>query len=229
MDEIPLIPGWNLLSIPEEPADSDPAVVLGSIGGAYSQVFAYDACDSADPWKLYDPNDPAASDLAASDHRIGFWIDSTLPVELIPDGALPASTTFELCAGWNPIGFPAGQVRHVRSALQSIEGKYLRLFGFDPLGPGDPWEFYDVAVPEWANDLDSMRPGRGYWILATEDATLELVNQGPAPSVAILAPQDLDVVTEPTEVAGTITSDLLESWTLSYRLIGEPDWIELAA
>ena len=43
--------------------------MLAANGGAYAKVWAYDACDPADPWKLYDPNDPAASDLAAIDHR----------------------------------------------------------------------------------------------------------------------------------------------------------------
>ena len=90
LDQIPLVPGWNLLSIPEEPADPDPAVVLAPIAGAYNQVFAYDACDPVDSWKLYDPADPAASDLVTLDHTIGWWIDATQPVDLPSDGTLPA-------------------------------------------------------------------------------------------------------------------------------------------
>ncbi len=99
---------------------------------AYAQVAAYDACEPADPWKLYDPNDPVASDLTAIDHRVGFWIEATSAIDLPSDGTLPATTTFELCTGWNLIGFPAGQARHPRNALQSIEGKYVRAF-MEPL------------------------------------------------------------------------------------------------
>ena len=86
LDYVPLIPGWNLVSLPDEPADPDPAAVLAAIGGAYTKVSAYDACDPADPWKLYDPNDPAASDLAVLDHRTGFWIEATSAVDLPSDG-----------------------------------------------------------------------------------------------------------------------------------------------
>jgi RHS repeat-associated protein len=227
LEEIPLIPGWNLVSLPEEPADPDPAAVLAAIGGAFTEVSVHDACDPADPWKLYDPSDPAASDLTALDHRTGFWIEATSPVALPSDGTLPATTTIELCAGWNLIGMPIGQPRHVRSVLHPIEGKYVRVFGYDASTPDQLWEGFDVQAPYWANNLDYLLPGRGYWVLVTEDVTLVVVNQGPEPTVAIASPQDLDVVTEPTEVLGTVASGLLESWTLSYRLIGEPEWVEI--
>ncbi len=76
-EEIPLLAGWNLISIPEEPADPDPAVVFANLAGQLAKVEAFDACDTADPWKVYDPADPAASNLAAADHRIGIWIKAT--------------------------------------------------------------------------------------------------------------------------------------------------------
>ncbi|MCP3936634.1 MAG: RHS repeat-associated core domain-containing protein, partial [Actinomycetia bacterium] len=226
LEQVPLVPGWNLVSLPEEPGDSDPAAVLSAIGG-YAQVSAYDACDPSDPWKLYDPNDPMASDLAAIDHRIGLWIEATSAVDLPSDGTLPATTTFELCTGWNLIGFPAGQPRHVRSVLHPIEGKVVRVFGYDASTPDQLWQGFDVQAPYWANNLDYMLPGRGYMVLVTEDVTLEVANQGPEPTVAISAPQDLAVVTELTAVVGEVASDLLSSWALSYRLIGEAEWIEI--
>jgi hypothetical protein len=229
LDYVPLVPGWNLVSLPDEPADPDPAAVLAAIGGAYTKVSAYDACDPADPWKLYDPNDPAASDLAVLDHRTGFWIEATSAVDLPSDGTLPAATTFELCTGWNLIGMPIGQRRHVRSVLHPIEGKYVRVFGYDATDPQDPWEIYDVAVPDWANDLELMLPGRGYWVLVTEDTTLEIRNLGAAPTVTITAPSDLAVITDPTDVFGTVWSEILDSWSLAYRQIGESEWIEIAA
>ena len=167
LDQIPLLAGWNLVSLPEEPADPDPAAVLAAIGGAYAKVSAHDACDAADPWKLYDPNDPAASDLTVLDHRRGFWIEATSAVDLPSDGTLPATTTFELCTGWNLIGMPIGQPRHVRSVLHPIEGKYVRVFGYDASTPDQLWEGFDVQAPYWANNLDYLLPGRGYWVLAS--------------------------------------------------------------
>jgi len=229
LEEIPFAPGWNLLSIPEEPADTSPAAVLEAVGRAYTHAIAYDACDAADPWKLYDPADPAASDLTAIETTLGFWIEATLPVDLPSQGTLPPSTSIRLCAGWNLIGFPAAQARPVRNALASIEGKYLRVFGYKAFAAEDPWDGFDVSFPEWGNDLKILQPGRGYWVLVTEDVTLEIANEGPAPTVALSVPEDLDVVTSPTQVIGTVTSPTLERWTLSYRAIGEDQWIGIAS
>ncbi|MCP3999051.1 MAG: hypothetical protein GY722_28910, partial [bacterium] len=226
--DIALLAGLNLVSLPEEPADPDPAAVFAAVAGQIGKVTAYDACDPADPWKAYDPADPAASDLVAVDHKIGLWVKATAAAVLPSEGTLPATTTIELCEGWNLIGFPAGQPRHPHAALASIAGKWQRIFAYDAFDPEDPWEYFDPAVPDWANDLRLMVPGRGYWVLASEAVTLEIRNQGPPPAVSIASPADLAVVTEPTEILGTVESDLLESWTLTSVPVGDGDPVTLA-
>ena len=218
-----LIPGWNLGSVQNEPVDKSPSAVFSSISGQFTRVFAYDACTPGDPWKVYDPADAAGSDLTQVDQRIGFWAEMSAPAAMPNPGTLADETAIHLCPGWNLIGFPAEQPRPVRTALSSIEGKYTRVFGFDPADSADPWEFYDVAVPSWANDLDLMQPGRGYWVLATAEADLTISNDGAEPEVALTAPADLAVVTAPTEVRGTVTSDRLKIWALSYRGHGESE------
>ena len=102
-----LLPGPNLVSIPNPPADPDPAAVLAPIAGQYATVFAYDGCDAADPWKVYDPADPPGSDLAAIDHKLGLWVDATAATSLPSPGSQPAVTQIDLCTGWNLIGYPA--------------------------------------------------------------------------------------------------------------------------
>ncbi len=227
-EQIPLLAGLNLISIPEEPADTDPAAVFAAVAGQLGKVTAHDACDLADPWKVYDPAAPAASDLTVVDHKIGMWVSATGAAALPSDGILPATTTIELCEGWNLIGFPTGEPRHPHAALSSIAGKWQRIFGYDAFDSEDPWEVFSVDVPDWANDLQVMQPGRGYWILANEAVTLEIRNEGPQPTVAIAAPADLAGVTEPTAILGTVESDRLESWTLTSRPIGDGDAITLA-
>ena len=226
-EEIPLLPGFNLISLPEEPAGADPAVIFVALGGQLERVETYDTCDTSDPEKVYDPTDPAASDLTVVDHRVGLWVAPTTATVLPSDGTLPASTSIDLCVGWNLIGFPAGEARHPLVALSSIAGKWDRLFGYDAFDSEDPWEIFDPVVPAWANDLRMMQPGRGYWLLVNEATTLTLTNQGPPPTVSITAPVDLAVVTEPTEIIGTVASDRLDSWTLSYRAIGEGEALTL--
>ncbi|MCP4117408.1 MAG: hypothetical protein GY737_18845, partial [Desulfobacteraceae bacterium] len=194
-DQIPLLAGWNLISLPEEPPDPVPATVLAAVASDLYKAEAFDACDLADSWKYYDPADPAASSLIAIDHTMGLWVKATAATLLPVAGTLPATTTIELCEGWNLIGFPAGQPRHPHAALASIAGKWQRVFGYDASDPGDTWEFFDPAIPDWANDLRMMHPGRGYWVLTTEAVTLEIRNQGPPPTVAIASPADLAVIT----------------------------------
>lgn len=165
-------PGWHLVSLPEQPASTDPAVVLASIAGQYARVYTFDGCDAADPWKLYDPADPAASDLVAIDHTMGLWIEMTAPGTLEVEGTRPERTDIPLCRGWNLVGYPQAMALPLKGAFQSIEGQYDRVFAWDPTNVEDPWAFFDVDAPEWANYLRTLRPGSGYWVHATEDTTL---------------------------------------------------------
>ncbi len=228
IEEIPLLAGLNLVSIPEEPADTDPAAVFAAVSGELSTVVAAATCSARGPWLTYDPADSAASDLTAVDHRIGMWVSMSVAAALPSDGTLPATTTIEMCEGWNLIGFPTAEPRHPHVALASIAGKWERIFGYDAFDSDDPWEVFSVDVPDWANDLRMMKPGRGYWVLATEDVTLEIRNEGPPPIVAIASPADLAVVTEPTEIIGTVESDRLASWTLTARPVDDGDAVHLA-
>ena len=179
------------------------------IAGQVAAVYAYDNCDPADPWKVYDPADPAGSDLTAVDHTDGLWVAATASTTLPIAGTQPPTTDIPLCAGWNLVGYPLAQERPVTSALASITDRLVRVYGYDAADPADPWEVYDPAVPFWANDLTVMQPGRGYWILVSADTVLQYSNQGPPPAVDLLSPADLAEVTAPSAVTGTVTSDLL--------------------
>jgi len=203
--------------------------VLDPIAGAVARVYAFDACDPGDPWKLYDPADPGTSDLAAISPSIGFWLEGSAGATLPEAGPEPVETSISLCAGWNLIGFPASSPRPVAAALASIAGQYLRVFAFDPTDPEDPWEVFDPAVPAWVDDLAELRPGRGYWIYATEATTLTISNASDGPTVAILDPVDLDEVTAPSDVVGTVRSPSLAGWELGFRAEGDATWIPIAA
>lgn len=219
-DAISLLSGWNLISLPKQPDSVDPPAVLASISGSYNVAHAYDAC-SSDPWRTYDPAAPAESSLTAIDHRIGFWVRTTATASLAVSGTEPAETSIQLCQGWNLIGYPLSQPRPVLAALSSIAGRFQRVYGWDPADPADPWEVFDVAVPTWANDLELMQPGRGYWIYATADTTLVMSNAGLPPEVELTSPAHASAVTAPTDVIGTVRSNLLESWKLAWRFKGD--------
>lgn len=225
---IPLVPGWNLVSIPEEPADPDPAVVLAGISGAYDEVWAYDGCDQGDPWQRYAPADPGGSDLAAIDHRRGLWIHATAPATLTTIGTVPVAPQLPVCAGWNLIGHPRDLALPVKGNLIAIDGQYTRVYGWDPADPGDPWAVHDPAAPGWTRDLAQMAPGAGYWLLATADTTLTFGAPDPPPVIGGLNVAEGDTFTAPFDVAGNVTADGEVTWELQYRRKDGTGWTTFA-
>lgn len=229
IDEIPLLPGWNLISIPQEQVDTDPATVLASIAGSYSRVYAYDNCDTVDPWKIYDPNDLAGSDLTAIDNTMGLWVEMASAASLSISGSVPSSTDIPLCTGWNLIGYPVEQELLVAGALNSIDGRYDRLFGYEVSDIDDYWEVHSVGFPDYANDLQLMKPTRGYWIRATENATLTLAGPPSPLEVEIFTPKEDAEITYLFDVTGVVTNTVTTSWQLDYRLKNEAEWINLSS
>ncbi len=224
--ELALRPGWNLVSLARQPGNPAPASVFS---GAASRVFAYDACDATDHWKVWDPANPSGSDLSAVNPKLGLWAEAPAAVNLPVAGTEPATTTIHLCAGWNLIGAPFSQDRSVTGALSSIQGKYARVFGYDAADPADPWEVYDVAAPAWANTLQVFEPGKGYWVFATVETDLVLSNDTNGPVVQITTPADLSEVTTLTNVVGTVSGELIQQWRLAYRALGDAQWTTIGS
>jgi 5-hydroxyisourate hydrolase-like protein (transthyretin family) len=80
---IPLCPGWNLISYPKISAVAITTALAG-IAGKYTLVYAYDAADTADPWKMYNPKAPGpANDLTQMGPWLGYWINMSQAATLI--------------------------------------------------------------------------------------------------------------------------------------------------
>lgn len=174
---IALVPGRNLVSLPVRPEDTSAAVVLSSIEGYYTLVYAYDASDQADPWKRYDPSVPAfANDLLTIDETKGLSIHVTEAVTWVVSSYELSSGTVPLQTGWNLVGYPSLEPRSVSDALASIEGLCTLVYTYDLSDEADPLKVYDPAASPGANDLTEMVPGRGYWIRVTEPCQWHLGN-----------------------------------------------------
>lgn len=174
---ISLVPGWNLISVPVQPTDTDISQVLASIAGNYDLVYAYDACDVSDQWKNFNPSAPPfANDLTDVDETMGLWIHMTAADTLTVSGTTPSTTDIPLCEGWNLVGYPSTQVRTVPDALASISGAYDLVYGYEAADTADPWASHNPNSPPFANDLTEMGPGWGYWIDANQDATWTVNN-----------------------------------------------------
>ncbi|MBC7262868.1 MAG: metallophosphoesterase [Chloroflexi bacterium] len=172
---LPIVVGWNLLSLPIEPDSSALEDLLAPIAGAYDLVYAYEGCDQADPWKKYDTNvPPFLNDLQDIHETEGFWLHGTSTTTLPVSGHRVSEVTIPLCAGWNLVGYPLGTSQPVTYALRTIDGWYDLVYAYDASDTADPWKKYDVNVPPFLNDLTELRPGWGYWIHVTSDCTLIL-------------------------------------------------------
>lgn len=77
--DISLRQGWNLVGWPT-PRTMPIDQALASIAGQFDLVYAFEASDSQDPWKVFDPVAPAfASDLSVIKPLRGYWIHMTEP------------------------------------------------------------------------------------------------------------------------------------------------------
>jgi hypothetical protein len=73
---IDLRTGWNLIGY--NSLDIQPvADALSSISGNYSIVWAYNASDTTDHWKKYDPSVTFGNDLTIVEPGKGYWIMMT--------------------------------------------------------------------------------------------------------------------------------------------------------
>lgn len=70
-----------------------------------------------------------------------------------------------------PTGSPS-QAVPIQEALQSIGDFLMLAITYDGRDTADPWKLYDPTAPPFAMDLNSMKPGMGYWISVAGDCTL---------------------------------------------------------
>ena len=159
--ELPLANGWNLVSVPLTPPDSDPAQVFASIAEDTNVVLHYDGCSSS--WLPWIPG--VGGPLTAVNETVAFWIQTTSVVNLQVLGQVPACTTVHLCPGWNMISYPCATPLPIGDALASIAGQYEVVLKYDAATGG--WLPY---IPGVGGPLTQLGPGGGYWIKMTAEA-----------------------------------------------------------
>ena len=167
-----LYTGWNLISLPLMPENTGIASVLSPINGNYSIIWEYNASDTSDQWKKYDPSAPFGNDLTNMEPGKGYWIMMTSGDTLPISGTMPESNDIVLKADWNLIGYNSLGSQPVADALSSISSNYTIVWAYDASDTTDHWKKYDPGAP-FGNDLNIIEPGKGYWIMMTSDDILE--------------------------------------------------------
>jgi hypothetical protein len=166
--------GWNLISLPVMPFDTDIADVLAAMNRSdqLKSVWYFDQCEDPAPdlgkWHVYDATtrtgdldtleagkaywflmlSPSDAGYDASAFPISLWVFGT-EVPMPPN--LPSS--YDVCKGWNMVGF--------RSVDEMPTKDYLADFSSSEYGAIYGWDPY---LQDWITNRDKLVPGHGYWI-----------------------------------------------------------------
>ncbi|MCD6467077.1 MAG: hypothetical protein J7L10_04035, partial [Methanomicrobia archaeon] len=178
--DINLQPGWNLISLPLIIDENVPVpAIFYSIEGKYTTLEYWDPDSGSNgEYKCYRVNPTTMNDFVRFKQFKGYWIYVTSSAVLRISGIADNSQkTIHLKKGWNLIGYVFTVNKNsatVMTPLSKIAYGW-RLQG--AYGTGQ-WYFFDPNnYYSWytANPKDNtLRPGYGYWIYATEDFTLTI-------------------------------------------------------
>jgi len=165
--EVTLVPGWNLISLPGIPENTDIEVVLADllpptcVPGHDFQVWYWD-CGQ---WYVY-CYDTVYETLTTMDECKSYWIyidrAASFKVKGVwypPPPGPPLKKCYHEC--WNMVGFtsPTPMVPDDYMATMAPAGAAFYVMTY----VGGAWQVLDMA-------LDNMNPGQGYWVAFSLDA-----------------------------------------------------------
>jgi hypothetical protein len=158
---INLVEGWNLISLPIQPLNTDIQVLIQNIAGSVSAIYSY----NGDYLSFFPGN--SSNSLTSMAAGKGYWIYMNSRATLTFNGTDPPET-IALQTGWNLTGYNSTQPMETAQALQSISQQFVAMYGFDP--SSNSYNSYGAGTD---NSLTTLQPGRGYWIY-TDAATWTL-------------------------------------------------------
>jgi hypothetical protein len=167
-NSISLNQGWNLISLPLQPANNSIDQVLSGVQGKFEAVYSFDTVKSS--YKSYVAGGDE-NDLTSLEAGKGYWLYMTEAAELRVTGS-PAPSSISLFEGWNLVGLNSTAALSATKALESINTKISAVYTFD--GASNAYKGY---VPGEVSELTQMEPGRGYWIYSNENISWTLPSE----------------------------------------------------
>ncbi len=164
-EQIYLIPGWNLISIPLYTEDNSIQSVLQSIVDRYVSVWTYDS----DSWKRYIIG-KTDNNLFNMESGKGYWIYINSPSVLVITGNDNYNKFVQLKKGWNLVGYNSLQLLPVDDALFSIKDKYFSAWTYT----SGKWEKYIPGSSD--NTIEIMDAWKGYWVYAKNDCVWDIMD-----------------------------------------------------
>ena len=167
---IALVPGWNLVSFSLHPTNTAVANVLASVAGNFDLVYAWDATGGhvgGGNWMRADNIGGTTDTLLNLDETMGFWIHMTTADTLEVVGSVPGTSNISLATtagGWNLVGYPSAGSGLLPGSLTAHS---TMVYAYHAGDTGDPWKLHDTIGAPYANDLNSLTAGWGYWLYVT--------------------------------------------------------------
>ena len=170
--DVPLVESWNLVSTYVNPFNTDASVVQRPIEGQYVVIQGF---DSGAPQSYYPDLPPGVNTLKDMDAEHGYWIKATADqageagatLQVVGE-KLAEDRPIEMDAGWSLVSYLPRQPQAVPEALQSIDGQYTVVLGYDQ----GALSYYPDIDPSF-NTLNEMTPLFGYWIKMAQAGTLQ--------------------------------------------------------
>jgi len=168
--ELNLVKGWNLISLPLIPLDTDITVIVSASNLASENVSSVGIVRAYDPetagFPYYMP-ETGSGELTKMHDGYGFWVfmneDDTLTIIGRQWPAPPAvMPTYQVVPGWNLIGF--------KSLNDDEETNYLASLNYSDLFDPYPviWSYNAVAGAYQNVKGGTMIVGHGFWIWLLE-------------------------------------------------------------
>lgn len=203
--------GWTLLGFRSRPTVGQPSSLFCGLDGPITVMLGFDR-----EGLTYDPALPHhLNTLQTVDGLHGYWVRTDAPRHLTLSGIdVPVDTPVELSVGWNLVNYLLETPMAISDALVSIAGEYDAVLGYDQ----GATSFYSTIPPQ-LNTLNTLAPGKAYWIHMKRARTLvyPVLPTNPHHATSALAPNS------PQQPAGvTLTNQWVNFLSRDLRVDGHP-------
>jgi hypothetical protein len=155
---INLSKGWNFISLFAQPSKTAISSVLSGISSNVRIVWGFD--NATQEWLKYKPTG-TGNTLVAIESGKGYWIYMDEQGTLTISG-ISGSKTIALSESWNCIGYNGQDNTSVSTALQSINGKWFIVWGWE----AGTWSAKHESMTSMpVATLSILSKGKAYWIL----------------------------------------------------------------
>ncbi len=165
---IPLYEGWNFVSLPFDPVNTNLNYVLGPVLRDCISVWTYDNVERKWLKHIFDGSS-SPNDLTTIEFGKGYLISMSGDAMLTVAGKAIDQSSIILRRGWNLVG------------CNSMEG--LPLDALNPIQyesvctyekTSNRWLKCAPAGPPFMNDLNYLETGKAYWLYVDENCTWDI-------------------------------------------------------